>query len=359
LGTWLKQIYLQQPYLPPRVNAPLDFEDRAALEVALSAQRGGTVTIAVPQRGAKKEMLALAARNAQLSFARRFPAATAAGEGYAGAPAQRDGHVWRELAEALALPLGDTPGRIEGFDISHFQGAETVASMVVWEAGAMRHAEYRRYRIRTVAGVDDFRSMAEVVRRRYERRLAEGAELPNLVLIDGGIGQLHAAQRVLTDLGLQDLPLASLAKREELVYLPGRETEPLRLSAESPALTGAGPRSAAPSDPLALAGAGGPRPQPYLRALHTLQAIRDEAHRFAITFHRERRGKANLRSELLAIPGVGPAAVRKLLQTFGSLSAVRSASLEALAAVLPSPRARAVWTSLHTPSAPPTNSPTN
>ncbi|MGH9486534.1 MAG: excinuclease ABC subunit UvrC [Terriglobales bacterium] len=307
LGALLKQIYLQQPYLPPRVDAPLDFEDRAALEAALSSQRGATVEIALPQRGAKKEMLALAARNAQLSFARRFRAPSAA---------QQALEQWRALAAALRLDLGSEPGRIECFDVSHFQGAETVASMVVWHRGAMKRGEYRRFRIRTVAGVDDFRSMEEVVRRRYTRLLAAGAALPQLVLIDGGIGQLHAAQRVLAGLGLESLPLASLAKREELLFVPGHESAPLRLAADSP-------------------------------LLHTVQMIRDEAHRFAITFHRLRRGKANLRSELLAVPGIGPATARKLLQRFGSLAAIREADSPALAAVLPAARARALWTQLH------------
>lgn len=316
LSALLKQIYLQQPYLPPRIDAPADFEDRVALEEALRAQRGAAVEIAVPQRGAKKEMLELAGRNARLSFARRFRAP---------APDQQAAEDWRELAAALGLDLGPEPGRIECFDISHFQGSETVAAMVVWAGGAMRHGEYRRFRMRTVAGVDDFRSMAEVVRRRYQRRLAEGGELPQLILIDGGVGQLHAAQRVLAELGLDRLPLASLAKREELLFVPGREQEPVRLERGS-------------------------------RPLRMAQMIRDEAHRFAITFHRERRGKGNLRSELLAVPGIGPATTRKLLQRFGSLEAVRAADAGALAQVLPEPRAHALWAQLHGPAPTPAES---
>ncbi|TAN22442.1 MAG: excinuclease ABC subunit UvrC [Acidobacteria bacterium] len=307
LGALLKQIYLEQPYLPPRIDAPMDFEDRAALEATLTAQRGSRVEIALPQRGAKKEMLELAERNARLSFARRFRAPAAE---------QQAEEQWAALGRALEVELSAGARRVECFDISHFQGAETVASMVVWAAGKMRRGEYRRYRIREVAGVDDFRSMAEVVRRRYRRRLAEGGELPGLILIDGGIGQLHAAQAVLTELGLEQVPLASLAKREELVFVPGREAEPVRLDHHS-------------------------------NELHLLQMIRDEAHRFAITFHRERRGKANVRSELLAVPGIGPATTRKLLRHFGSVSGVRAADAAALAEVMPEARAQTVWNHLH------------
>jgi len=307
LGALLKQIYLGQPYLPPRISVPEEFEDRELLQAALARQRGGAVEIATPQRGAKKAMLELAGKNAQLSFARRFRAAPADEQ------ARED---WQALAAALGLELGGAVGRIECFDISHFQGAETVASMVVWEAGAMRRGEYRKFRIRGIAGVDDFRSIEEVVRRRYQRRVADGAPLPALVFIDGGIGQLHAARRALEELGLHQLPLASLAKREELVYIYGRESQPLRLDRHAP-------------------------------ALRLLQAIRDEAHRFAITFHRARREKGNLRSELLQAPGIGPAAVRKLLGHFGSLAAVQAAAEEQLGAVLPATRARALWVHLH------------
>jgi len=374
LGALLKQIYLGQPYLPPRISVPEEFEDRELLQAALARQRGGAVEIATPQRGAKKALLELAAKNAQLSFARRFRSAPA------DVQARDD---WQALAAALGVELGAEPGRIECFDISHFQGAETVASMVVWEAGALRRGDYRKFRIRGVAGVDDFRSIQEVVRRRYQRRLADrggraalpagktgakgceipqggsppgsefgaapakrsaglgprgpqagastsgtraagalgpaptkAAALPSLVLIDGGIGQLHAARKALEELGLGALPLASLAKREELVHVFGREHQPLRLD-------------------------------PHAPALRLLQSIRDEAHRFAITFHRQRREKGTLRSELLHAPGIGPAAVRKLLGHFGSLAAVQAAAEAQLAAVLPASRARALWHHLH------------
>ncbi|MGH9482321.1 MAG: excinuclease ABC subunit UvrC [Terriglobales bacterium] len=309
LGAVLKQIYLGQPYLPPRISVPAEFEDLEVLQAALTAQRQGAVEIVVPRRGAKKEMLELAAKNAELAFGRRFRAQPAA---------EQAGARWRELAAVLGLEqaMGKEAGRIECFDISHFQGAETVAAMVVWEAGAMRRGEYRKYRIRGVTGVDDFRSIEEAVHRRYQRRLAEGGALPGLVLIDGGVGQLHAAQRALGELGLEGMGLASLAKREELVYAAGREQAPLRLD-------------------------------PHTSALRLLQEIRDEAHRFAVRFHRQRRGKANLRSELLQAPGIGPATARKLLEHFGSLAAVRAAGAKALAQVVPAARAEGLWRHLH------------
>lgn len=298
----LKQIYLAQPYVPPRISVPAEFEDRELLAGVLAAQRGAAVEIVTPQRGAKKELLDLAARNARHSFQRRFR--------------QQVADRWTEVATALGLALDPDAPRIECFDISHFQGAETVAAMVVWEAGRMRPAQYRKFRIRETVGVDDFRSMAEVVRRRYQRQLESGAQLPGLVLIDGGIGQLHAAQSTLGGLGLQRLPLAALAKREELIFIPGREAAPVQLPEDSP-------------------------------ARRTLQMIRDEAHRFAITFHRLRRGKASLRSGLLEIPGVGAATVRQLLAGLGSLSAVQTATESDLAAVVAPARARSIWSHLH------------
>jgi excinuclease ABC subunit C len=279
LGALLKQIYLQQPYLPPQISVPLEFDDRETLAAALSAQRGTAVEIAIPQRGAKKEMLELAMKNARHSFARRFRSL----------PANEQANAdWRALAHALQLDMGEEAGRIECFDISHFQGAETVASMVVWDRDRMDHGQYRKFRMRTVAGVDDFRSIEEVVRRRYRRRLDEGAELPGLILIDGGLGQLHAAQRALEELGLGHLPLASLAKREELIYVAGHEDAPVRLGRDA-------------------------------RPLQILQSIRDEAHRFAITFHRQRRGKA-------ALPGLNPKPRRRRRRA----SAPRSEQVEAM-----------------------------
>lgn len=296
LGQALKQIYLSQPHVPPHLSVPAEFEDRELLAAVAK------VEIFTPQRGAKKELLDLAARNARHSFDRRFR--------------RQAPDRWSELAAALGLALDPQTPRIECFDISHFQGAETVASLVVWEAGRMRPGQYRKFRIRETAGVDDFRSMAEVVCRRYQRLLEAGAPLPGLILIDGGIGQLHAAQRVLAELGLERLPLAALAKREELIFIPGRESAPVTLPESSP-------------------------------ARQILQMVRDEAHRFALIFHRLRRGKATLRSDLLEIPGVGPATVKRLLARLGSLGAVRAASPADLATVVAPARAQSIWSHLH------------
>ena len=201
------------------------------------------------------------------------------------------------MQDALSLP--DPPRRMECFDISHFQGADTVASMVVWEDGKMRKADYRKFIVRTVDGVDDFASIREVVGRRYRRLQEEKKPFPGLILIDGGIGQLHAAADALEELGIINQPLASIAKREEILYVFGQESDPIRLEKHSP-------------------------------VLHLIQQVRDESHRFAITFHRQRRDTRQLRSQLLEIPGIGPTTARRLLETFGSLESIRAASDEEL-----------------------------
>jgi excinuclease ABC subunit C len=202
------------------------------------------------------------------------------------------------VQETLGLP--EAPKRIECFDISHIQGTEKVASMVVWEEGRMKKSDYRKFIIRTVMGNDDFASMSEVVTRRYSRLQAEGQPMPGLVLIDGGLGQLHAAADALESIGIINQPLASIAKREEIIYVLGQENEPIALDRFSP-------------------------------ILHLIQTIRDEAHRFAVTFHRTRRNARTLISELDAIPGIGEITVRKLLKEFGSSELVRQASEEELA----------------------------
>lgn len=299
LGSLLKQVYLGQRYTPPAILIPADFEDRETLAAVLQQQRGARVEILIPQRGVRKAMLDLAQKNARQSFEQRFrvlhPSRQAVLEG---------------LQEAFGLE--DAPKRIECFDISHFQGAETVASMVVWEDGKMKKSDYRRFRIQSVEGVDDFRSMHEVVTRRYRAVLDEKGALPSVVLVDGGLGQLHAAQKALESLGLGDQPLASIAKREEIIYVAGQEGEPVILDHHSP-------------------------------VLHVVQMIRDESHRFAITFHRQRREKQGLRSGLLEINGIGPASVRRLLTHFGSLSGVEQADCEQLQKVLSKRQAEAVW----------------
>ena len=198
--------------------------------------------------------------------------------------------------------MENAPNRIECFDISHIQGTDKVASMVVWENGRMKKADYRKFIIKTVKGNDDFASMHEVIGRRYGRLKEEGAERPGLVLVDGGLGQLHAAAAALEELGITDQPLASIAKREEWIYVYGQEEEPIVLDKFSP-------------------------------VLHLVQLVRDEAHRFAVTFHRTRRNESRMRSELEGIPGIGEKTVMKLLRHFGSLERVREAPEEELAQV--------------------------
>ena len=209
------------------------------------------------------------------------------------------------------LGLEQAPRRIECFDVSHIQGTDKVASLVVWENGRMKKADYRKFILREVEGNDDFASMREVIRRRYGRLLEEKKPMPGLVLVDGGVGQLHAAAESLLSLGIVDLPLASIAKREEWVYVLGQEDEPIVLDRFSP-------------------------------VLHLIQSVRDEAHRFAVTFHRSRRDSQRLTSELEQIPGIGPKTVRKLLQRFGSVESVRNAPMEELSAALGPAAARRV-----------------
>jgi excinuclease ABC subunit C len=211
----------------------------------------------------------------------------------------------KAIQEALqdALTLEELPRRIECFDISHIQGAETVASMVVWEDGAMKKSDYRKFQVKTVTGVDDFASMREIVGRRYSRLLAGKKAFPSLVLIDGGLGQLHAAADALAELGIQTQPLASIAKREEIIYVHGQEADPIVLDRRSP-------------------------------VLHLIQKIRDESHRFAVTYHRKRREIRDRDSELDAIPGVGPRTRQRLLEHFGSVRGIRQATPDALTAVV-------------------------
>ena len=278
----LKQIYLDQQYIPGIIHAPADFEDRDELEEFLGEKRGFKVEIHTPQRGQKKAMHALVETNAKHSFHARFRVLKPTSKAM-------------ELALQGALTLPDPPKRIECFDISHIQGTDKVASMVVWEDGRMKKADYRKFIIRTVVGNDDFASMREVVTRRYSRLQAESAPMPSLILIDGGLGQLHAAADALEAIGILNQPLASIAKREEIIYVYGQEDEPVALDHHNP-------------------------------VLHLVQTIRDEAHRFAVTFHRTRRNAVRLTSELEEIPGVGKKTVEKLLRDFGSSERVRAAS---------------------------------
>lgn len=344
LSSLLKQLYLEANYLPRFIHVPQEFEDRELLENVLSERAGRKLEILTPQRGQKRALLDLVARNAKQSFEQRFrvmkPNAKAVAEA---------------LESALGLP--EPPKRIESFDISHIQGADTVASMVVWENGRMKKSDYRKFIIRwdslpavgaspafdhppvgarhgsatlTTGAVpsgsdsprivDDFAAIREAVFRRYRRLLDEKKPLPSLILIDGGVGQLHAAAEALERLEIINQPLASIAKPTsalpssmtqspdrqfptDTIFVLGQEDEPIRLERHSP-------------------------------VLHLIQQIRDETHRFAVTFHRQRRAKRTVRSALLDIPGIGPATARKLLRKFGSIANLRNASVDDLARVL-------------------------
>ncbi|HUA17460.1 MAG TPA: excinuclease ABC subunit UvrC [Bryobacteraceae bacterium] len=286
----LMQIYLDQQYIPSRIHVPVDFEDREVLEELLSEKRGHKVEIQTPQRGQKKALLALVETNAKHAFQQRFRVMKPSSKA-----------VQEALQDTLGLP--EIPKRIECFDISHIQGTDKVASMVVWEDGRMKKSDYRKFIIRTVVGNDDFASMREVVTRRYSRLQEEKKAFPSLILIDGGLGQLHAAAEALEAIGIINQPIASIAKREEIIYVLGQENEPIQLDHYSP-------------------------------VLHLIQTVRDEAHRFAVTFHRTRRGAARLTSELEQVDGIGSKTIAKLLREFGSLERVREASPEELAKVI-------------------------
>ena len=301
----LKQHYIGQPYVPRNIYVPIAFEDMDALEEVLSEQIAaagsrGRVHIIVPERGEKRSLIDLAGTNAKQSYDQRFRVMK---------PNQRA--IQEALQDALGLP--ELPSRIECFDISHIQGAETVASMVVWEDGRMKKSDYRKFIIKTVEGVDDFASMREVVARRYKRIQEEKKKMPSLVLIDGGLGQLHAAAQALDSLEIINQPLAAIAKREEIIYVYGQENEPLALDHHSP-------------------------------VLHLVQLIRDEAHRFAVTFHRKRRQMRDRSTELMEIPGVGQNTTRRLLEHFGSIQAVKQADAAALSAVVTRTQAEAILT---------------
>ena len=286
----LKQLYLDQSYVPRSVLVPVEFPDRAVLAEMLSERTGKRVEILVPQRGEKRSLVDLVCQNAKQSYDQRFRVLQPA---------------MKAIQEALqdALTLEELPRRIECFDISHIQGAETVASMVVWEDGAMKKSAYRKFQVKTVSGVDDFASMREVIQRRYKRLQEDKKPFPSLILIDGGLGQLHAAYAALEEIGVTLQPLASIAKREEVIYVYGQEDEPVVLDRRSP-------------------------------VLHLVQKIRDESHRFAVTYHRKRRQMRDRDSELLEIPGVGPRTRQRLIEHFGSIRGIRQASPDALTAVV-------------------------
>ncbi len=299
LASFLEQYYARATSIPREVYLPSTAADVADLEAFLAERRGGPVHLRVAQRGEKRQLMVLAARNAAETLARE-QARWLADQGKTLAALQ-------ELANAL--DLADAPARIECYDISNFQGSESVGSMVVFEDGKPRSGEYRRFRIRTVEGPNDFASHQEVLRRRFRMVKAgqEGSEeerrwaMPDLVLIDGGRGQVSAAKAVLDEMGLHDMALAGLAKEREELFLPDRP------------------------DPVVL--------PPTSPALYLVQRLRDEAHRFAITYHRDLRAKKAIRSAFDDLPGVGPKRKRELLKVFGSIKRVRDAPVEQIAAV--------------------------
>jgi excinuclease ABC subunit C len=297
LSALLKQLYLDAAYLPRAIHVRMDFEDRELLEEILS-ERGShlepprsRVEILMPQRGAKHAFLELVEKNARHSFEQRFRVLKPSSKA-----------IVEALEQALSLP--EPPRRIESFDISHLQGSDTVASMVVWEDGRMKKSDYRKFIIRGEWGNDDFASMKETVERRYRRLQEEKKAFPGLILIDGGIGQLHAAAAALEKLEVINQPVASIAKQEEIIFVLGQEDQPIRLERHSP-------------------------------ILHLIQQIRDETHRFAVGFHRQRRAKRTIQTGLENIPGVGPRTAQKLLRSFGSVAQLRSASIEQIAKVVP------------------------
>ncbi|ADV83232.1 excinuclease ABC subunit UvrC [Terriglobus saanensis] len=289
-AAFLKQLYLDQPYVPRTIMVPAEFRDRDLLATLLCDRTGHKVEILAPQRGEKRSLVDLVCQNAKQSYDQRFrtlqPSKAA---------------IAASLQDALGL--ADPPKRIECFDISHIQGAETVASMVVWEDGEMKKSDYRKFKVNSVSGVDDFASMHEILTRRYSKLQAEKKPFPSLILIDGGLGQLHAAYAALEQLGITLQPLASIAKREEIIYVHGQEEDPVVLDRRSP-------------------------------VLHLVQHIRDESHRFAVTYHRKRREIRDRETELLPIPGVGPRTRQRLIEHFGSIRGIKLAGPDALTAVV-------------------------
>ena len=288
-STLLLQIYLDQQYVPGIIHVPVDFEDSETMEQLLTEKKNRKVEISTPQRGKKAAMLRLVETNSKHSFDARFRILKPSSD-----------KIKEAIQDALNLP--EPVNRIECFDISHVQGTDKVASMVVWEDGKMKKADYRRFKIQTVTGANDFASMQDVVMRRY--RDSENLARPDLILIDGGLGQLAAAMEGLKQVGHPDLAIMGLAKargeKEERIFLPGRKN-PILLRANSP-------------------------------ATHLVQRIRDEAHRFAITFHRKLRGKSMLASPLDRVRGIGEVTRTRLLKQYGSLANIAAATDDELTA---------------------------
>jgi len=303
LGEVLQRYYQDNLFIPPEVLIPFDIEERELLTEWLARSAGRKVGLRVPQRGRGVDRVELTSRNARLSHESRFR------------KAQQD--RLQIAAQKLGQILGHDReiARIESFDISNIQGSDSVAGMVVIDRGKFDKKQYRIFNIRTVEGADDFRSMAEAVDRRYRRMLEEGKPLPDMILIDGGRGQLNAAVNALNRLGIEEIPIAGLAKREEEIYVPDRE-EPIRLERRDP-------------------------------ALQLLQMVRDETHRFAVASHRRRRSKRTLHSALDDLPGIGEKRRRLLIERFGSVSGVRQASAQDLVNVLGRKVGQSLYDELH------------
>lgn len=303
LSEVLQRYYVDNLFIPREILVPFEVEEKTLLEDWLSTQTSRKVAVRMPQRGRGVDRVELATKNARLSHESRFR------------KSQQD------RLQIAAARLGQFIGsvaeiqKIESFDISNIQGTDSVAGMVVFDRGKLDKKQYRIFNIKTVVGADDFRSMAEAVDRRYRRVLEEKKPLPDLILIDGGRGQLNAAITALNKLGIEEINIAGLAKREEEIYLPDRE-EPLRLEKRDP-------------------------------ALQLLQMIRDETHRFSVSSHRRRRSKRTLRSELDDLPGIGDRRKKLLIERFGSLSAVRQASEQDLVKVLGRKVGQDVYEALH------------
>jgi excinuclease ABC subunit C len=304
LGEILQRYYQDNLFIPQDILIPFDVDDKELLDDWLSTQTGRKTQVRVPQRGRGVDRLELASRNARLSHESRFRKST------------------QDRLQIAASRLGEILGygdrdlqKIESFDISNIQGTDSVAGMVVLDRGKFDKNQYRIFNIKTVIGADDFRSMAEAVDRRYRRLLADDKPLPDLILIDGGRGQLNAALAALNKLGIEEIPIAGLAKREEEIYVPDRE-EPIRLDRHDP-------------------------------ALQLLQMVRDETHRFSVSSHRRRRSKRTLHSELDDMPGIGGKRKRLLLERFGSVSAIKQASAQDLMNVLGRKVGQGLYEELH------------
>ena len=304
LSEVLQRYYQDNLFIPAEVHLPFAIEEQELIEAWITSRREKKAVLRVPQRGRGLDRLELANRNARLAHESRFRKST------------------QDRLQIAASRLGDVIGfegpevrTIESFDISNFQGTDSVAGMVAFDSGKFDRTKYRIFNIRTVEGADDFRSMSEAVGRRYKRVVGEGQKLPDLILIDGGRGQLNAALAALKNLEIENVAIAGLAKREEEIYLPGLD-EPIRLQKTDP-------------------------------ALHLLQMIRDETHRFAVSSHRRRRARRTLTSELDQLAGIGAKRRKLLLEHFGSLSAVRQASEADLAKVLGPRVGHTVWQQLH------------